>query len=139
MRYCGITFFHWWYLSAWQYKATHCMSLPSFSTAKRRSCLIMASKFYPQTNTSGTFFIADFVKGTLHQKHYKDCSWLYWMNGKTPPMPYQYWCLYVLSLCSCDCSPRRTDTDHFNTLWLIHSMWHTSAWIHQVQNGVAFS
>ena len=42
-------------------------------------------QIYPHENTSGPTRIAEFDRGTLRHKHYRNCCWLYRMNSKASP------------------------------------------------------
>ena len=143
MRYCSIILFH----SLTSLMVSFNITLPDHTLHESAEIFYSKTTFSslvtwleedrqisPQENTSGTSWIAYFVRGTLRHKHNRNCSWLYRLNDKTSPnAPFKIFlpaCAVIVHLWL-----KHEDipgTEHFDwfKLW-----WHTSALTHQVQMG----
>ena len=123
---CSTNSHLWWYLSAWQCQATHCIiTLPTFSTAKQRSCLTMASKigrFIPKRTPLGHLGLQSSSKesqGTNTTGTVLSCT--EWM-AIHPPMHYSKSFCFHTSFCADVIAAQ----GKYNWCW---KFWH-SLWLH---------
>ena len=130
MRYCSIKLFH--YYDAWvcwkfqQQNNVHVLPWPGRSADLSRIehlwdiLDIGVRQRNPLPETVHELFVA------LHNE---------WQNPNAPFKIVLPPCVVVVQLLL-QHEEDTTDTEHCDTLWLIHITWHTSALTHQVQNGV---